>query len=455
MQPLEIIKLALNSTIGLINKGSKPTDALEKTAREFDLNPNYIQRTGEALNVALFYGHMKTASDRASDFDTGDINTVIGNIFGEKEKTAAELRAEWFPSVNEDVDYNKYLTNPGFKKAAEAIKNTPENYDSFGITYKGQYKKAQDYISRLDRDLDEIKTEKVANDTYLEASLFNLINTFKKEASYRTPFHEFESQAFATHGTRAVPYIDLIYKSAGLTESRGSRDSKYISFEPCKELNYFDSLLKSASNKPKLQADLDEAVKLVSEQRGQFKQAGYKLNPFAAALDKAACDKFADELDTLVAAYPPDEVEKTGSDIPKPVGIGGSILGTLYNLSKDKADSVVGDAPGSYNFQNTDLDNRARAALLQNLILTDDVLKTENPYKIVNAYQQILRLAPQLSKEQEVVRAKLREMMAGQALHPTDAGQLVDLNTDLLKQHALLQAPKHSIKPLNDTEKKK
>jgi len=440
MQPLEIIKLALNSTIGLINKGSKPTDALEKVAREFDLNPNYIQRTGEALNVALFYGHMKTAADRATDFDTGDINTVITNIFGEKEKTAGQLKAEWFPEVNEEVDYNKYLTNPEFKKAAEAIKNNSENYDSYGTSYKGQFKKAQDYISRLNRDLDEIKTEKVANDAYLEASLFNLINTFKKEAAYRTPFHEFESQAFATYGDRAVPYVDLIYKSAALTESRGTHDSKYISFEPCAELNHFDSLLKSASNKIKLSSELTDAVSLVNDQQNQFKQAGYKLNPLAAAFEKAACEKLANELDSLIAAYPEEEVQKEAANddsIPKPTGFGGSIVGSLLGLHERQKAALKADPRAPFLHSNTELDNRERAALLQNLILTDDVLKVENPYKIINAYQQILRLSPQMSKEQEVVRAKLREMMAGQALHPTDAQQLVELDTDLLKQKDL------------------
>ncbi len=79
-------------------------------------------------------------------------------------------------------------------------------------------------------------------------------------------------------------------------------------------------------------------------------------------------------------------------------------------------------------------------SILQELIMTDPILAKQDPKKIINAYQQILRLAPHISLEKDVVRAKLREMMAGQALHPTDANQLVEANTNIMKQTQLLHA---------------
>ncbi len=420
MQPLKIIKHALDSTISLINKGEKPTVALEKVARELDLNPNFIQRTGEALNVALFYGHMKTASDKAADFDMGDIKSVTKNIFGETEKTDAQKKAEWFPKQAEDIDYNKLLTNPKYKTASAAIKATEAKNESYEITMKGQFKKAQDYLSRLDREIDELKTEKVAADTHVEAAFLSLITGFKKEASARIPFHEFESQVFAEHGERAVPYLDLIYKSANLSEERGTQDAKYIAYTPARETQVFGSFLKAASDKASLQKEIDDAESFIDSQKGSFKQASYKLNPMAAAFDKVACDKLADDLDFLL------EKEAMGD-------FGKSVIQDF--VSQFKNSDAANKKPV---FPNTKADNHERTAILQELIMTDEILKKQDPRKIVQAYQQILRLSPQLTKEKEVLRAKLREMMAGQALHPTDAKQLIETNTEYLKQHEML-----------------
>lgn len=428
MQPLKLIKHALDSTIELINKGEKPTVALEKVARALDLNPNYIQRTGEALNVALTYDHFKkNASDKAADFDIAQIPNVTKSIFGSKEKTIAEKKAEWFPKVAEDIDYNKFLTNPKFKKTASEIADTDAKHDHFGISYKGQFKKAQDYLSKLDRDVDEMKTEKVANDIYIEGAFFSLVNGFKKQASYRTPFHEFESQVYAEHGERAVPYLDLIHKAAEINDARGTHDKGLINFSKCKEAELFDSLLKAATAKAQHELEVKEAEEYITSQKKQFKEVGYKLNPLAQAFEKAACEKLACELDTLDA-----EMEKQALG-----EIGKSLAQDLYNQWRD---TTTGKGVKKPVFENTNLDNHERRTILQDLIMTDPILKKIDPRKIISAYKQMLRLSPQLTKEKEVVRAQLRQMTAigDGTLHPTDANQLVDVNTNLLKQHEML-----------------
>jgi Glu-tRNA(Gln) amidotransferase subunit E-like FAD-binding protein len=212
MEPIKLVKYALDSTVALIAKGEHPTSALEKVARELELNTNYIQRTGEALNVALHYDHFKkvASADKAKEFPVADIPGVQKNIFGAKEKTLAQKKAEWFPKATLDIDYNSYLTNPAFKEQTNNILKTAANFDSFKTSLTGQYKKAAEYIDVLNKTIDKLKTEKVSHDTYLESSFNNLVKHFKKEAAARTAFHEFESQAYSAHGKRVAPYLDLI-----------------------------------------------------------------------------------------------------------------------------------------------------------------------------------------------------------------------------------------------------
>lgn len=421
MEPQKLVNYALNSTVAHINKGSTPTAALEKVARDLDLNANFIQRTGEALNVSLHFNHFKTAADRASDFATADIPQVTRSIFGEKEASLSEKKAAWFPPVNDVIDYNKILANPMYKKAAVEIRKTDANFDTFGISYKGQYKKASDYISKIEKELDEIRTEKAANDVYLETIFNSLVKDFKKTASARSEFHELETQAFNMHGSRAVPYLDLIYKTANLTEERGAHDSQKLAFDSCPELDKFNSLLKSAARANDLKTELAEAETYVSAARGSFKEAGYKLNGPLQVVEKTACDEMANDID--------DILEKTAA---------GQVTKSLVEQMFEKYRSPNGSKTPA--FKNTKADNSERTTMLQELIMTDPILAHQDPKKILSAYQQILRLAPHLAKEKEVVRSLLRQLTATQSLAPVEANQLVEANMNLMKQHQLLHS---------------
>lgn len=427
MEPLKLVKYALDSTIALINKGEAPTNALEKVSRELELNPNYIQRVGESLNVALHYNHFKkTASDRASDFPVADVPNITKNIFGEKAPNLNTKKAEWFSPSAEEVDYNKYLTNPNFKKVAKEISETKADFNEFGTSLKGVYKKAAEYISKLDKELDALRTEKVSNDAYFEACFNALVSNFKKTAAARQAFHDFETKAVATHGDRAVGYVDLIYKAASLNEERGRHDDKSIVFSDSRELKLFDSLLKSASAMNQLKEKLNDVETYVGFQKASFKLAGYKMNASYAELDKTASEELADALDSVIEKY----AGAAGA-------VGTSLLTDLFN---QLGDATYGRDKKSPAFKNTKMDNVNRSTVLQELIMTDSILKHQDPKKVIQAYQQILRLAPHLAMEKEVVRSLLRSMTATQSLGPMEANQLIEGNTSYLKQHQMLHS---------------
>lgn len=429
MEPIKLVKFALDSAVSLIGKGENPTKALEKVAREMDLNPNYIQRTGEALNVALHYNHFKKAAeDKAKDFPVADITSVKTAIFGEVEKTDKQKIAEWFPKVEEDIDYNKFLTNPKFKEATHKLYNDKtEDYSSYQITLQGQYKKAADYLSKLAKEIDEIKTEKVGHDSYLEGLFNTLITGFKKEASYRNSFHELETQAFAEHGDRAVPYLDLLYKTAGLTEARGTHDTSKITFNPCKELILFNSLLKTAEHIRQIEEQLKDAEHYVAEQRVLFKEAGYLLNEKFASEDRQNCNDLADGFDFFL------EKEAAPSK-------GSALFDNLFN--KYRSTVFEGEGEKSPTFKNTPVDNRERVTMLQHILATDPILSKMDPSKVVRAYQTVLRLSPQISKEKEVVVAILRLITSTQSVDTASANQLIDTNINYLKQKEMLSGAK-------------
>jgi hypothetical protein len=124
-----------------------------------------------------------------------------------------------------------------------------------------------------------------------------------------------------------------------------------------------------------------------------------------------------------------DELLKSAIDFIDMVS-GGASSGFSDVVDKSKKPSLSAST-------NTPDENRQRAMLLQELVTTDPIISKFPTHQTVNAYQQLIRIAPELSSEKEVARSVLRLSGATQAMDPFQAEQLIKANTNLFKQHML------------------
>ncbi len=458
-QPNALVKIALSEVIQQVNGGTKPTEALKKIASDLDLNPNYIHRVGEALNVALHYNHFKSASDRSAHFDIADIPTVVTSLFDGKEKTASQYAADTFGAneANDEVfNYNRMLKNPRYKAAYMKIASADATEESYGLSFKGAYEKSANIIRDLEQALDNGKTEKVGAEIALNSNFSKLAQHFRRDEGYRASFGEFESQAFSKHGEAAVPYLDLVYKTAGIADERGVHDSGYVMFEPVKELNMFDNLLKSAQDLLQTEEILKTAEENLNFEKEYFSEIG-KLVAGNGKLSKAAFSEedpiefkkkdesvkaanAVEETDPVLAAIEKKAAANKEASILGMLSVGNilnktNIHGELFKGVGERFTSAMGRSPaGATPRANLTLENMERQLLLQELMLTDPILSKVPAQKVAKAYEQILRLSPQVSKEKEVVRAMLRQAVASQAVAPHDADQWTRLDTDILKR---------------------
>ena len=418
-QPNILIKQALHETVKSVNSGSTPTAALEKAAKAFDLNQNYIQRVGEALNVALTHHHFKTASERAADFPIADTKEVIKNVFGSTEKTASEKKSAWFPNseiTGVQPNVNKTLTDPLYKKAYATILGT-ESATSYPTSYKGLYKQASEYVRKLEKELDLAKTAAVSSANEMNSLCLGLAKHFKKDTGYRTKFAEFESQVFARHGEQVLPYVDLIYKAAGSKEDRGIHDSGYYNFTDCPEVKMFNGLLKSST----AWLESEDKVKTASE------NLSFEQDYFKGIFNKSFKQKeasIADEVKALVEKYPHD-----------------APLSKEAKMDFDFVDKVMDKfkktTPTKY--PNRKADNLEREFILHELMITDPIISKESKKKVLQAYEQILRLAPQITSEKEVLRAQLRLLLTTEGLDIFSADALTKANMNMVDMKSKLE----------------
>jgi hypothetical protein len=119
-------------------------------------------------------------------------------------------------------------------------------------------------------------------------------------------------------------------------------------------------------------------------------------------------------------------------------GVAKALAGPVHGFAEEKVNEAFSGSFGGKmpHESNATLDNMERKLLLQELMLTDPILSKVNPVRVARAFEQLLRLSPEISKEKEVVRAELRAMVASQALSKFDANQFSKADLDMLKRRA-------------------
>lgn len=448
-EPNKLLKEAVDAIVHNINDNRMPAHAaVVKTARELDLNVHFIKRACEVINVALTYEHFrKNAADRDSDFPIVDAQKVSAEIFPDTAPSLPERKTAMFSGsmVEEEVPNFRKAKSDGRFKAAYAAMMTLKEEDR-GMSAEGLCEKAGHALANLHQNLDNCRTAYAGAKQDLSANFSSLVNHWSKEASARTSFSEFESQVYSRYGEAAVPYLDLIHKSAGASQERGTHDPKHVAFDDFPETVRFGEFLKAAQ-------DLVDAGNAVSQATADLaemetrKQAAYskvrelrlqalqETDPDTAKVAEAVVEqtKLAeDEEDPVmtaalqkIASAKLVAVEKTAAP-----GVGSALFGAFVDQYKRESSPSGGSSGGALN-------NLDRKHLIQNLMVTDPILKTYEPKRVADAYEQFLRLAPELSNEKEIVRSHLRQMAASQAMTAFDGAQLMDANTKLLKQRQL------------------
>jgi hypothetical protein len=484
-EPNILIKTALSEAVQKVNAGMSPTEALKKVAEDLDLNPNYIQRTGEALNVALNYKHFKTASDRSTDFEIADISKAIQDAFTFTEKTAAEKISERFSvaETNEHIfNYNRALSNPMYKRAFLEIANAPEVNESYPTTFNTVYEKSANYIQSLNKQAEEAEVARVEAEFELNAKFSELSDAFRKDAGYRTSFDEFESQVFSKYGQAALPYLDLLHKTAAQHEERGVHDSGYIMFEQCKEAQMFEGLMSAASQWTAATKTAEEISENLNFEKAYLKDSCRLLGKQSATKCCGKCTgeckcasscscqksedadkeksaeevvqphieadpvleeikkKASDESYKIAKDYTKDPVLKEAMEKEAFLGLGKSTgFGGLISEHVSEAFSAGFKPHNTAPKPNMTLDNMERKLLLQELMMTDPILSKINPARVARAFEQLLRLSPEISKEKEVVRAELRAMVSSQALSKFDADLMAKTDVGMLKRRIATQ----------------
>ena len=116
----------------------------------------------------------------------------------------------------------------------------------------------------------------------------------------------------------------------------------------------------------------------------------------------------------------------------KLAAFGDKVFEKLQDKTVDHLFGEKKDGTSPFGGHDGRLANIERKMVIQELIATDPILKRISPQKILQAYEQIVRLAPQVARQKDVVRAILRQLVHSSAMEPFTADQLVKLDKGII-----------------------
>lgn len=241
--PNHILKLAVDEIANRISRGDNPNSAVVKVAKQQGLNMNMTKNAVAATNIALSFSHFKNNPDkRDSDFEIADISKIAGELVGD---TKAEKKANMnFRTIGDKLpNFRKVVSDGNFKTAA--VKVAKQQSEGAKNPYtKDLWDRVEKIAQAVQREVDDAEIMKIGAERDMTLAFAELVDMFAtRDVSYRTPFAEFEKQAFVSFGQPAMIYIDHAYKTSKLTEKRGAHDDKYMAYSPCKELRQFEKFM--------------------------------------------------------------------------------------------------------------------------------------------------------------------------------------------------------------------
>lgn len=454
------LQTALDDTVREFNKSRDPDAAVAKVACDFGFTPSGTQRLVETFNRARTIFHFTTSEDKTAEFRLADPEQVAKLMYSPEApvKEASVLEGIALQGFYEGPEQD-YAHTPAVlfsEKVAEAEPLPVENLHARITQQRNWFSKAAEVAKNL-YDTSSVYISREAS------ALANQMLMDAKDADrLRTKFAEY------SEACRRDPEISPVVEKVAEQFSRAYRLDEPVTIK-------FASVMDTAG--------IDKYLVATARIAG-YLQKQAMATAVAEGIQKDAA-VFEESVNTLFYGQredaDPDFLLKRGasagsaSDKPKPadkdpeqrpwlnIGESGGLLDTVSRgatfqagkgmsgyIDADLFRSTTGAPIERENKELTSIaSNVHRQLMLEDLLTNDPVLSAADPNSVINAYQGLLNLAPDVANQRPTVVAILRQAIHAQdAYSPYDADQLVRLNTALKNVKGVPAAEKKlEIKP--------
>jgi len=452
---------ALHDAVSNFNDDGDPNAAVVKSAQAHDFNPDQTARLIEMFNSARTIYHYKTASDRTSTFALADPAVVIPAYYEESEK-----QAETHPGLHPDydwystpeVDYRDNMLVKSGGAHADVDLGKPKEHLDTSLDTLG--KRAYD-LMHVQRDLAETaRTEAGVAGT--KAGLLLTKLAAELSLGYEEQCVDRWRRLSGAYMQASSEYAPVLHKLAEFLPEWLNKQVLTIKHAESTELiddrglEDYEAQVKEAKFWMESEAELLAYSGEIGKEADSF-QVGFATmvtNEFPEARAQSLSDFLKVGGTTVTTSRkqekqepwsktlfgfgePFDQDTKSVSEpvIGKALGeaVGEGIKKPLAEqVSSGVSSMLTGPTERANKSTSERLRNVQRQVMLEELMTNDPVLADEDPDVVASAYSTILRIAPEVANNKEVVRAILRQSVHAAAVDPYTAQSWVDLEKDLL-----------------------
>jgi hypothetical protein len=421
-----------------VNGGDSPTDAVVKVAEEKGLSPNFVRLVCTGYNTgATTYQREKSAAilDKMAEFPLADVDEILGRLYPADVKSNSVLKQA---TVVDDV-YTRTpriasrpnstgSANGGLRQktssagdisghakpaserslpAEERMKhayNQALDQKRAMETKRAEYSQAQDLLlMNLGRlaELVKIGTVKLAEleyvaNTYFGQDVYKAIGGFVRD---RLPKH-------------------IAKQSADLTKVAVDWKS-----EPYKTL---EACIKMAKVVNRLSAEYrafeTKTQTKIAELVTPFDFAQNQVAPKSSILNtSASSDTLTKEawgfLGGLLGGALTRQMGQIGQSMPIAKPPGELSSGMAADLDDPEHDS--------------ELRKIQSRAMLQDLMMNDEVISGYDPSDVLDAYNEIVNVTPRSGSQAAIMRPLLRKRLTQGAIEPFEAAEMVNIEKNL------------------------
>lgn len=424
-----------------IKKSGNPHDVFLKFASDKNLSPALLEKLGHVYNTAKTVNYLDKSA-----------TTKRGSTF--KILEVPELLEAYQKKASAGHEYSNY----GFEEkriSSDLFKlDTPFQVKQVPDTEYAEIKAASEISNKFKKAAaNEVNTRNYEQLRFeLKEDLRELTEKFASELrATDVTFEEIERDAnyfFEGAAKEACEFLAKNMESLHVPIKRASDNGEDRVIEDYKTLNM-------VGQAQKLLCDLS----VVDSEN--FKSAHIEVEEEETSqLDKFFFQKIADKTEVSKSTDREKKENPQGTDTDQSVDVlpgvpqkdlqpesrgkeGPGILKSLNDAllpalgSAGKGMSSISDLyeSGNSDQQMVDIGQQEveHAAILQNLLSTDEILSEEDPEKVIEAYNTFRKLAPGLASDMNVVRVTLRSMIQHDGVSVFDANQFSRAENDKQK----------------------
>ena len=430
----EALMKALTESVKQYNETSDPDKAIIKIAAEHDFNIEQTKRLVESFNTAHAvsrYGLSKTASEAAKSFKLANSDIILGTLFDPKEITK---ESSYFDTLFSD-ELEEYahpekdwsISVRDIEKSAELFEgaSTLTNYDD--LDYNTQLGNAVQIKQAYDTVLKQANDAKRMVDYKYEEGIRKIASELNKEwPEFRGEvLGEMLKWSFNKYGEGAsialldvaalLPKTDVIVKTAGLPNDDVIVDYK----EELENVNtYRDTSIKLAND-----------IKEYTVYADRYKDALNKLANEAMPDNKEFVvvgtyevkqAKFGDKDNKGDKGPINDVITRTNNAVPSKLTDPAPLISNVHKGIGDIQKGLISDADRLGKKVNDYDAQLEQTGVIQDLMLTDPILSAEDPKRVAELYESMIRQTPNIAKNKEVMRSILRAAVQTEAIDAYD-----------------------------------